>query len=251
MWVACVISVNGMIEKMGIRIKSLRRKRGLSQMELGVEMDERYGQTMISAVELGKRLLSVDGLVSAARALDTSADYLLGITDSPGPLGGQGAGYGGECGMLFGKPASWFPENGDAIEMTGADGPLSIDLHPVPILGVIRDTMIYEEPGLGNFDVPITVIQEAPKAFALRAMDHSLAPLHIFLGNLLIVDPEGPLIEGKMYVIWLNGEERASIRRLWRNGPRLTVMDSKGETVSVSPDQVEVAGRVRWAMLEL
>ena len=201
-------------------------------MELGVEMDERYGQTMISAVELGKRALSVDGLVSAARALDTSADYLLGITDDPGLTCDVGEGS-SKCGcdMLFERPVGWFPENSDA--------------------GVIRDTMIYEEPGLGHFDVPITVIQEAPKAFALRAMDHSLAPLHVWLGNMIIVDPEGPLIEGKMYVVRLNGEERACIRRLSRDGPRLTVMDNKGETISVSPDQVEIAGRVCWAMMEL
>ena len=214
-------------------------------------MGKKYGQSMVSQIEAGQKGLSLDGLVKIARALDTSADYLLDIADGPRPLGGQGTGYAGEYGMLFGKPVGWFPENGDSIEMTGADSSLSIDIRPVPILGVIRDTMIYEESGLGHFDVPITVIQEAPKAFALRAMDHSLAPLHVWLGNMIIVDPEGPLIEGKMYVIRLNGEERACIRRLSRDGPRLTVMDNKGETISVSPDQVKIAGRVCWAMMEL
>ena len=215
-------------------------------------MGKAYGQSMVSQIEAGQKGLSLDGLVRIARALDTSADYLLDISDRPGPLAGQGAGCEGVCAMLFERPVvGWFPANGDAIEMTGADSPLSIDLRPVPILGVIRDTMIYEELRLGHFDVPITVIQEAPKAFALRAMDHSLAPLHVWLGNMIIVDPEGPLIEGKMYVVRLNGEERACIRRLSRDGPRLTVMDNKGETISVSPDQVEIAGRVCWAMMEL
>ena len=153
--------------------------------------------------------------------------------------------------MLFGKPVDWFRGNGEPVEMSGSGGETPIELHPIPILGVIIDSMVHQQDGLGDFDVPVTVIQEAPKAFALRAMDHSLAALNIWMGNMIIVDPDGPLVEGRMYVIRRVGEERAGIRRLLRNGPRLTVMDSRGDTISVRPDEVEIAGRVRWAMLEL
>ena len=152
--------------------------------------------------------------------------------------------------VLFGKPVDWFKENGADIEIGGSYQPEAIPLHPIPIRGIVRDTMVFEQRDLGNFEVPITVIQEAPGAFALRAMDHSLAPMHIWLGNVMIVDPGSRFVEGKLYVIRLPGDTKAGIRQLFRNGPRLRIVDSKGETVSCNPEDVEIAGRVRWAMIE-
>ena len=57
----------------------------LSQVDLAVGMGDRYDQTMISHVESGRSGLVADGLARAAVVLNTSADYLLGLTDDPTP----------------------------------------------------------------------------------------------------------------------------------------------------------------------
>ena len=57
----------------------------LSQVDLAVGMGDRYDQTMISHVESGRSGLVADGIARAALVLNTSADYLLGLTDDPTP----------------------------------------------------------------------------------------------------------------------------------------------------------------------
>ena len=68
---------------LGARLAWARRQAKLSQVDLAVAMGDRYDQTMISHVESGRSGLVADGIACAARALNTSADYLLGLTDDP------------------------------------------------------------------------------------------------------------------------------------------------------------------------
>ncbi len=69
----------------GERLAESRKRRGLLQVDLAVALGDRYDQTMISAVERGRSSLLSDGLANAARALQVSTDYLLGLTDDPTP----------------------------------------------------------------------------------------------------------------------------------------------------------------------
>ena len=71
---------------LGKRLVEARKRVGLSQHRLAIELGERYDQTMISHVEHGRRAFVYDGLVRAARILDTSLDYLAGLTDDPTPV---------------------------------------------------------------------------------------------------------------------------------------------------------------------
>ena len=48
-------------------------------------MGDRYNQKMVSHVERGRSSLRIDGLAAAAKALDVSTDWLLGLTDDPTP----------------------------------------------------------------------------------------------------------------------------------------------------------------------
>lgn len=50
-------------------------------------MGDRYDQKAVSAVERGRSGLLMDGLAAAAKALDVSTDWLLGLTDDPTPAG--------------------------------------------------------------------------------------------------------------------------------------------------------------------
>ena len=71
---------------LGVRLAESRKRSGLTQNRLAAEMGERYDQTMISAVERGQSAMLFDGLIKAARVLDTSLDYLAGLTDNPTPV---------------------------------------------------------------------------------------------------------------------------------------------------------------------
>ena len=68
---------------LGARLAQARRRAKLSQIDIAVAMGGRYDQTMISHVESGRSGLVADGIARAASALDTSADYLLGLTNDP------------------------------------------------------------------------------------------------------------------------------------------------------------------------
>lgn len=62
-------------EKLGQRIKEIRKQRNMSQQELSYEIE--YSVPHISHVENGSRKLSVDFLVKTANALQVTTDCLL------------------------------------------------------------------------------------------------------------------------------------------------------------------------------
>ena len=70
----------------GKRLAESRKRVGLSQHRLAVELGERYSQPMISMVESDRKALRFDGMVQAARILEISTDYLAGLTDDPTPV---------------------------------------------------------------------------------------------------------------------------------------------------------------------
>ena len=70
---------------LGERLATSRKRAGLAQIELAVELGERYNQQMISNVENGRSALLYDGLVKAAKTLNVSIDYLAGLTEDPTP----------------------------------------------------------------------------------------------------------------------------------------------------------------------
>ena len=69
----------------GSRLAEARKRAGLRQVELAVEMGEDYTQSMVSHVESGRRTPQLDRAARAAQALKVSLDYLAGLTDDPTP----------------------------------------------------------------------------------------------------------------------------------------------------------------------
>ncbi|MBP3841453.1 MAG: helix-turn-helix transcriptional regulator [Bacilli bacterium] len=61
-------------------LKKIREKRKITQIKLAIEVE--VSQEAISAYESGKALPSVDILIKLANYLNTSTDYLLGLTDN-------------------------------------------------------------------------------------------------------------------------------------------------------------------------
>lgn len=76
------LPVEDMREEMGPfvnRMIKLRERRGLTQEELAVLIGRSQGH--ISDMEKGRRGPSLEILAKLAKALETSTDYLLGVTD--------------------------------------------------------------------------------------------------------------------------------------------------------------------------
>ena len=65
------------------RLRELRKAKGLSQLQM--QMLTGIDQSDYSKIESGKRNLSFGQCKRVALALDTSMDYLAGLTDWPEP----------------------------------------------------------------------------------------------------------------------------------------------------------------------
>ncbi len=73
---------------LGERIHLARRRVGLSQVELAARAD--ISATTLNRVELGRQKLYAETLVTLARLLDVSVDYLVGMTDDERPRTREG-----------------------------------------------------------------------------------------------------------------------------------------------------------------
>lgn len=65
------------------RLRELRRAKGFSQIRMQILTG--IDQSDYSKIECGKRQLSFEQCKRVALALDTSMDYLAGLTDDPKP----------------------------------------------------------------------------------------------------------------------------------------------------------------------
>lgn len=65
-------------------LRIIREKRSKNQLNVAINVG--VAQEMISAYESGKAYPSANTLIKLAKYLDTSTDYLLGLTDDPTPI---------------------------------------------------------------------------------------------------------------------------------------------------------------------
>lgn len=64
-----------------VRLKELRKKKGISQLRLATELNTT--QNTISRYETGEREPGVDELIKIADYFNVSVDYLIGRTENP------------------------------------------------------------------------------------------------------------------------------------------------------------------------
>lgn len=65
------------------RLRTLRKAKGFSQVKM--QMLTGIDQSDYSKIECGKRQMSFEQCKRVALALETSMDYLAGLTDDPTP----------------------------------------------------------------------------------------------------------------------------------------------------------------------
>lgn len=70
-----------------LRLKQLRQKHGLTQVELANILGLK--PTAISNYESNRNEPSFDKLIALSKEFDVTCDYLLGISDSALPIGGE------------------------------------------------------------------------------------------------------------------------------------------------------------------
>ncbi len=66
------------------RIKHVREDRDLTQAEIGKLLQK--SQQGYNHIEAGRAELKIDDLIILCKFYNLSADYLIGLTDSPTPL---------------------------------------------------------------------------------------------------------------------------------------------------------------------
>ena len=64
-----------------MRLKELRKKKGISQLRLATELNTT--QNTISRYETGEREPGIDELIKIADYFNVSVDYLIGRTENP------------------------------------------------------------------------------------------------------------------------------------------------------------------------
>ena len=69
--------------KMDKRLKNLRKEKGYTQIKM--QMLTGIDQSDYSKIERGHRYYTFEQCIKIARALDTSMDYLAGLTDEKKP----------------------------------------------------------------------------------------------------------------------------------------------------------------------
>lgn len=77
----------GQFMKFNVRLKHLRQKNKLTQSELAEILGLK--STAISNYESERNEPSFDKLIALSKYFDVSCDYLLGVTDSYLPVGGE------------------------------------------------------------------------------------------------------------------------------------------------------------------
>lgn len=79
-WISS-LAVRKMLEiTVGELVKKQRKKLNLTQAELAEKINS--DSCYISRIETGTRKISIDNLVALANALNTSSDYLLGLSSN-------------------------------------------------------------------------------------------------------------------------------------------------------------------------
>jgi len=146
---------------------------------------------------------------------------------------------------VYRKPVEWF--YGEALPQSYNRE----EVRNIDIIGAISAGGFVEswQEDLGTMDVPASVLEDSPKAFALRVSGNSLASEGIWDGAMVVVDPDAPVEDGKIYAIRRDGGEIAA-RRLFIVGRRLKVVSGDGDVVELTRSQVTVIGRIRWSFRE-
>ena len=196
-----------------------------------------YTRQMVSRIEHGKASPSAESLVAAAAALDSSADYLLGLTDDPTPAA---------------QLAARLSELDDAAALAApAEEGQHVDvLEVAPAAG--SGALIEGERVTGRIKFRRTWLRRhglvADNCRVLTVVGESMEPTLPDGCSILVSRPPRPRRVGRLFVV--RTADGLIVKRAVREGGDCVLMSDNpsGEWPPVPwPDDAEVVGEVRWA----
>ena len=205
----------------GERLKTARQTVGLSQLVVAQKVG--VSREMVSRWENGRAWPTIDHLRNLIGLYGISMDWLLGNDRR-------------------------VAEGRQVYEI----GPLQeMELASVAIIGAVSAGGLVEawQDDLGHLEVPRSILREAPRAFGLRVYGNSLASEWIYEGAIVVVDPDAPFVDGRIYAVMIDGGEVAA-RRIFETGDQLKLVTGEGAVDEYPKARVTIIGRVRWSFRE-
>ena len=213
----------------GGRLKAARKAAGLSQYSVAESIG--VNREVIWRWETGRAWPTLDHLRGVIELYGVTVDWVL------------------EGGQRIAEDRVVYMRNAGLT--TGETGLEELILTAIPIHGAISAGGLVEawQEDLGVLEVPSHILREAPRAFGLRVYGNSLASESISEGAIVVVDPEAPFLDGKIYAVRLDGGEVAA-RRLFDAGRNFKLVTGDGQVDEHPKRTVGIIGRVRWSFRE-
>lgn len=147
------------------------------------------------------------------------------------------------------------PDISRAIELIGAeDATPEVEVVAIPVVGSIAAGSPIPTPGAEAWRSPDETVSlppeltphQAERCYALRVRGVSMIDALIDDGDVVVLRPVGEVRNGDMVAAWLRSEESATLKRFYREGPRVRLQpaNSQMEPIIVPAEDVEVHGKV-------
>ena len=154
--------------------------------------------------------------------------------------------------QVYRKPVEWFWQEEDE-EINDVDL-TPIQMASVAILGTVSAGGLVEawQDDLGTVEVPSNILREAPRAFALKISGSSLVSDWIYDGDVVVVDPDAPFVDGKIYAVRSEeNHQMIAARKVYAAGRRVyKLVSGDGEVTEVQRARTTLLGRIRWSFRE-
>lgn len=204
-------------------LTKLRKKKGLSQYDLAVQLGLSRGQ--ISNYELGTRLPDYDTLIKIADYFGVTTDYLLGLTDKT------------------------YDENKRNLLSENRNEYKTIEPVKIPVYKLDGAGEIFAEKNIIDWrDVPAKHMN----SIAFQVSDDSMSGIRLYPGDLVLVTKQDTAEDGQVIVVKLN-DGPAFIRRIKYSNdviilyPENPSFDSEVLTF----DRLKIIGIVTEAMIKV
>ncbi len=228
------------METVGELIKRIRHEKGISQKTLADRSG--LGTSYISRLEASKGPQSIT-LVTAralAKGLGVPASVFLEaeleISDETKAIREARAKSGTEA-----------PESKTLKDLLRTLGEhwQAEETFRVPIKGTVPAgcPRMEREESEEYFDLPVSYIEGMQRPYALRISGDSLVDIGIHDGEIVIVDPDAEILEGKTYIVRIGTE--CTAKRIHRQDASLLLVGANGTIEIKDPHDVENLGRVR------
>jgi SOS-response transcriptional repressors (RecA-mediated autopeptidases) len=220
----------------GEKLRELRVEKGLTQEALGLLSG--LGRVYINHVEKGRyKNVTIQTARKLADALGVSANELLGT----------------EINDKSGLPDKSVTDMLKTFTSDFADKLRRMEIVEIPIRGIIPagNPEVKEELDLGVVRVPREIVEgKIDRVFALKIGGESLSGDELHYGDNVLVDPDAPIIDGKIYAVRIGGTEVLA-RHVYKENGKLRLESSNGEYQRILATEVEIQGRLIYQMRKL